>query len=62
MGGGGIGTALGGRLINAGGFSLLYGVYVLALALLVAFALAVVRDVASAKAQPAPLQAGQGAG
>jgi predicted MFS family arabinose efflux permease len=52
MGGGGIGTALGGRLIRAGGFSLLYGTYSLALAVLVVFAIIVVRDVGSANAKP----------
>ena len=52
MGGGGIGTALGGRLIRAGGFSLLYGAYSLALAVLVVFAVIVVRDVGSANAKP----------
>ena len=52
MGGGGIGTALGGRLITTGGFSLLYGVYSLALAVLVVFSVIVVRDVGSANVKP----------
>jgi predicted MFS family arabinose efflux permease len=47
MGGGGIGTALGGRLIGAGGFAWLYGIYSIALAVLLVFAVAVVRDPAS---------------
>jgi predicted MFS family arabinose efflux permease len=59
MGGGGIGTAIGGRLINAGGFSLLYGAYALALAALVVLALIVVRDVASANVKPVPSPAKQ---
>ena len=54
MGGGGIGTAFGGRLINTGGFSLLYGAYSLALAVLVVLAVIVVRDVGSANAKPVP--------
>ena len=62
MGGGGIGTALGGRLIKSGGFSLLYGVYALALAVLVVFAFIVVRDVGEANTKPATLRAGQEAG
>jgi predicted MFS family arabinose efflux permease len=52
MGGGGIGTAIGGRLIHAGGFPLLYGAYALALAVLVVFALVAVRDVGAAGAGP----------
>ena len=52
MGGGGIGTALGGRLITTGGFSMLYGVYSLALAVLVVFSVIVVRDVGSANVKP----------
>jgi predicted MFS family arabinose efflux permease len=44
MGGGGIGTALGGRLIRDGGFARLYGVYAIALAVLVVAAVIVVRD------------------
>ena len=51
MGGGGIGTALGGRLIKAGGFPLLYGVYSLVLAALVVFAVIVVRDVGAVNAK-----------
>jgi predicted MFS family arabinose efflux permease len=47
MGGGGIGTALGGRLIGVGGFTRLYGAYSIALAVLVAFAVVVVRDAGS---------------
>jgi len=47
MGGGGIGTAIGGRLISAGGFTLFYGTYSLALAALVVLAVIVVRDVSS---------------
>jgi predicted MFS family arabinose efflux permease len=54
MGGGGIGTALGGRLIKAGGFPLLYGCYSLALAALVAFAVTVVRDVGTGNVRPVP--------
>lgn len=45
MGGGGIGTALGGRLIRTGGFPLLYGAYSIALAVLVILAVILVRDV-----------------
>jgi predicted MFS family arabinose efflux permease len=45
MGGGGIGTAIGGRLIRAGGFTRLYGTYSIALAVLVVLAVIVVRDV-----------------
>ncbi len=48
MGGGGIGTALGVRLINRGGFPLLYGAYALALAGLVILSFIVVRDVSVA--------------
>jgi len=59
MGGGGIGTAIGGRLITAGGFSLLYGAYALALAALVIFALVVVRDVGSTGTRPVPSIAGK---
>jgi predicted MFS family arabinose efflux permease len=62
MGGGGIGTALGGRLIKAGGFSLLYGVYALALAALVVIAFIVVQDAGAANAKPAPLSTGQETG
>ena len=47
MGGGGIGTAIGGRLISSGGFPLFYGTYSVALAALVVLALIVVRDVGS---------------
>jgi predicted MFS family arabinose efflux permease len=47
MGGGGIGTALGGRLIKDHGFSVFYGTYAAGLALLVVFAVVVVRDVGS---------------
>jgi predicted MFS family arabinose efflux permease len=57
MGGGGIGTAIGGRLINAGGFPLLYGAYSLALAVLVVFALIVVRDAGTADKTPVPSRA-----
>ncbi len=45
MGGGGIGTAIGGRLVRTGGFPLFYGIYALALGVLVVLALIVVRDV-----------------
>ena len=51
MGGGGLGTAIGGRMVRAGGFALFYGVYALALALLVVVALIVVRDVAGSRQQ-----------
>jgi len=47
LGGGGIGTALGGRLISTRGFGWLYGIYAMALAVLVVVAAAVVRDPAS---------------
>ena len=47
MGGGGIGTAIGGRLIRTGSFTLFYGTYSLALAVLVVLAFVVVRDVRS---------------
>jgi len=46
MGGDGVGTALGGHVIKATGFTLFFGAYVLALAVLVVLALAVVRDMA----------------
>jgi hypothetical protein len=59
MGGGGIGTAIGGRLITTGGFSQLYGAYSLALAVLVVLALIVVRDVGSADMKPVPSAAGK---
>ena len=45
MGGGGIGTALGGRLIRTGGFLQLYGTYSIALAVLVVLAVIMIRDV-----------------
>jgi predicted MFS family arabinose efflux permease len=45
MGGGGIGTALGGRLIGGQGFTTFFGAYALALAALVVLALVVLRDV-----------------
>lgn len=45
MGGGGIGTAIGGHPIRTGSFSLFYGTCSLALAVLVVLALIVVRDV-----------------
>ncbi len=51
MGGGGIGTALGGRLIAGLGFSSFFGAYALALAVLVVLALIVVREEASAVAK-----------
>ncbi len=44
MGGGGIGTALGGRLIKTGGFPQLYGTYSIALAVLVVLAVIMIRD------------------
>ena len=47
MGGGGIGTAIGSRLISSGGFPLFYGTYSLALAALVVLALVTVRDIGS---------------
>jgi len=47
MGGGGIGTALGGRVIHAGGFGWLYGVFSIALAALTVAAVLGVRDSAS---------------
>jgi len=46
MGGGGVGTAIGGRVIKAVGFSRFFGGYALALAALVVLALIVVIDVA----------------
>jgi predicted MFS family arabinose efflux permease len=53
MGGGGVGTALGGRLIAAGGFTRLYAVYAVALAVLVVAAALVVRDPSAASGKTA---------
>ncbi|MGA2974291.1 MAG: MFS transporter [Spirochaetia bacterium] len=47
MGGGGIGTAIGGRLISARGFTVFYGAYSLALAVLTVLAVIVARDAGS---------------
>jgi predicted MFS family arabinose efflux permease len=49
MGGGGVGTALGGRVIHAQGFSGFFGLYSLALVALVVLAAFVVRDVGARK-------------
>ncbi len=54
MGGGGVGTALGGRLIRAQGFSGFFGLYSLALAALVVVAALVVRDVGVQRERVAP--------
>jgi len=52
MGGGGIGTALGGRLITSLGFSRFFGAYALALGVLVVLALILVRDAGRSQERP----------
>ncbi len=54
MGGGGIGTALGGRLIGSLGFTRFFGAYALALAVLVVLALILIRDAGTGQEKPGP--------
>ena len=44
MGGGGVGTAIGGRIVSAGGLSNLYGIYGIALAVTLGLGLVLIRD------------------
>ena len=52
MGGGGIGTALGGHLITILGYSWFFGAYALALAVLVVLALLLVSDAGKGQERP----------
>ena len=57
MGGGGIGTALGGHLITILGYSWFFGAYALALAVLVVLALLLVSDAGKGQERPEPSKA-----